>query len=224
MPSMPEHSGDRAAGRSWRDPARRPDGRRDGRTSDAPGAEERAGTRSGPGSRDAGPRRVADPGALPGPVHPGRRVLSREGKADPRRCTLAFARAATRRGARIRSGVRVQSLRRNGHGWRVGIDDGASIQAGAVVLAAGIWSGRIAQMAGVTLPVSAVGLTMAATARTAPFIKHLVQHAGRRLSMKQTQEGNVLIGGGWPAALAQTDGVVDRRVSPNCCCRPWRAA
>ena len=75
-----------------------------------------------------------------------------EGKADPRRCTLAFARAATRRGARIRSGVRVQSLRRNGHGWRVGIDDGASIQAGAVVLAAGIWSGRIAQMAGVTLP------------------------------------------------------------------------
>ena len=88
----------------------------------------------------------------PGPVHPGRRVLSREGKADPRRCTLAFARAATRRGARIRSGVRVQSLRRNGHGWRVGIDDGASIQAGAVVLAAGIWSGRIAQMAGVTLP------------------------------------------------------------------------
>ena len=106
-------------------------------------------------------------------------------------------------------------LRRNGHGWRVGIDDGASIQAGAVVLAAGIWSGRIAQMAGVTLPVSAVGLTMAATARTAPFIKHLVQHAGRRLSMKQTQEGNVLIGGGWPAALAQTDGVVDLESQPE---------
>ena len=96
-----------------------------------------------------------------------------------------------------------------------GIDDGASIQAGAVVLAAGIWSGRIAQMAGVTLPVSAVGLTMAATARTAPFIKHLVQHAGRRLSMKQTQEGNVLIGGGWPAALAQTDGVVDLESQPE---------
>ena len=109
----------------------------------------------------------------------------------------------------------MQSLRRNGHGWRVGIDDGASIQAGAVVLAAGIWSGRIAQMAGVTLPVSAVGLTMAATARTAPFIKHLVQHAGRRLSMKQTQEGNVLIGGGWPAALAQTDGVVDLESQPE---------
>ena len=83
------------------------------------------------------------------------------------------------------------------------------------MLAAGIWSGRIAQMAGVTLPVSAVGLTMAATARTAPFIKHLVQHAGRRLSMKQTQEGNVLIGGGWPAALAQTDGVVDLESQPE---------
>ena len=51
--------------------------------------------------------------------------------------------------------------------------------------------------------------------RTAPFIKHLVQHAGRRLSMKQTQEGNVLIGGGWPAALAQTDGVVDLESQPE---------
>jgi len=33
------------------------------------------------------------------------------------------------------------------------------------------------------------------------MLKHLVQHVGRRLSVKQVESGNVLIGGGWPAAL-----------------------
>ncbi len=88
-------------------------------------------------------------------------------------------------------------------------DDYGTCQADHVVIAAGAWSGRVAQMTGIVLPVVPVGLTMAATARTSPLVKHLVQHAGRRLSMKQTPEGNILIGGGWPAALRQADGQVD---------------
>lgn len=138
-----------------------------------------------------------------------------EGKADPKRCTLAYARAAARLGARVRSATGVRSLRRDGRTWRASFDNGASCLADNVVLAAGVWSGRLAQMAGVTLPVSAVGLTMAATARTPIFIKYLIQHAGRRLSMKQTPEGNVLIGGGWPAALPQTAGIPDLDRQPE---------
>ncbi len=138
-----------------------------------------------------------------------------EGKADPRRSALAYARAAARLGARICSATGVRSLRRDGRTWRAALDGGVSCLADNVVLAAGVWSGRIAQMAGVTLPVSAVGLTMAATARAQPFIKHLIQHAGRRLSMKQTPEGNVLIGGGWPATLPQTDGILDLDRQPE---------
>jgi glycine/D-amino acid oxidase-like deaminating enzyme len=132
-----------------------------------------------------------------------------EGKADPRRCALAYARAAMRLGAQVHARSGVQAMRRNGRRWHVTFDDGGVCQAEHVVIAAGAWSGRLAQMAGVVLPVSPVGLTMAATARTAPLITHLVQHAGRRLSMKQTPEGNILIGGGWPAALRQSGGLVD---------------
>jgi glycine/D-amino acid oxidase-like deaminating enzyme len=132
-----------------------------------------------------------------------------EGKADPRRCALAFARAAMRRGAQVLSRTQVISLRREGGRWRVGFDDGSLCQAEQVVIAAGAWSGRVARMAGIALPISPIGLTMTATVRTKPLIKHLLQHAGHRLSMKQTAEGNVLIGGGWPAALRQVDGVVD---------------
>ena len=46
----------------------------------------------------------------------------------------------------------------------VRFDDGSACQAEQVVIAAGAWSGRLAQMAGVVLPISPVGLTMSATA------------------------------------------------------------
>jgi glycine/D-amino acid oxidase-like deaminating enzyme len=43
---------------------------------------------------------------------------------------------------------------------------------------------------------------MNVTERVAPCLPLLIQHVGRRLSMKQAHAGNILIGGGWPARLA----------------------
>jgi glycine/D-amino acid oxidase-like deaminating enzyme len=40
---------------------------------------------------------------------------------------------------------------------------------------------------------------MNVTVRTGAFLPHLVQHAGRRLTMKQSATGTVIIGGGLPA-------------------------
>lgn len=138
-----------------------------------------------------------------------------EGKADPRRCSLAYANAAARLGAELRTTTAVTAIVRARHGWTVTLDDGSVCRAATIVIAAGAWSGRVAQMAGTVLPVSPVGLTMTATARSAPLIGHLVQHAGRRLSMKQTSEGNVLIGGGWPARLHQQHGIIDLDRKPE---------
>jgi len=138
-----------------------------------------------------------------------------EGKADPRRCTLAYAHAALRLGAQVHSRSSVQSLQRKGARWLAGFADGSTCQAGQVAITAGAWSGRLAQMAGIALPVFPVGLTMTVTARSTPLIGHLIQHAGRRLSMKQTAEGNVLIGGGWPAGLHQHGGVVNLAQRPQ---------
>jgi sarcosine oxidase, subunit beta len=42
---------------------------------------------------------------------------------------------------------------------------------------------------------------MNVTERCTPILHHLIQHVGRRLSVKQVAAGNVLIGGGWPAVL-----------------------
>jgi glycine/D-amino acid oxidase-like deaminating enzyme len=56
---------------------------------------------------------------------------------------------------------------------------------------------------------------MNVTERAQPFIRHLVQNAGRQLSMKQASDGNVLIGGGWSARFHQRDARWDVDAPPR---------
>jgi sarcosine oxidase subunit beta len=147
-----------------------------------------------------------------------------EGKADTRLAAPALARAAIGLGASVRSRCEVIRLARASTGWSATLrthDESAgprewTVQAGAVVLAAGVWTTALGAMIGSELPTIPLALTMSVTMQRAPFISHLVQHAGERLSLKQTPEGNVLIGGGWPARLAQgPDGQVDLSRTPE---------
>ncbi len=129
-----------------------------------------------------------------------------EGHANPRLVGPAFAAAAARRGAAIRVRTEVTGLAPAGEGWRVELASGERLECGAVLVAAGVWSGEVTALAGAPLPLVPHPLTIFATARTAPLIGHLVQHAGQRLSLKQTAEGNVLVGGGWRSRLLGPDG------------------
>jgi sarcosine oxidase subunit beta len=137
-----------------------------------------------------------------------------EGHANPRLVGPAFARAAVALGAEIRVASRVESLQRVAGRWLVGTPAGI-VSAELVLISAGIWSGEVAAMADTRLPILPVALNMIVTAAVAPTIPHLVQHVGRRLSMKQTTDGNVLIGGGWPAKLVERGGVVDLDARPE---------
>jgi glycine/D-amino acid oxidase-like deaminating enzyme len=132
-----------------------------------------------------------------------------EGHANPRLVGPALAAAAVRHGATVRTRARVVGLARTGGRWRVSILDREPVCADVVVVAAGVWTGQVTALADAVLPIVPRALTMMATARADPTIDHLVQHAGARLSLKQAGEGNVLIGGGWPARLRQRGGVVD---------------
>ncbi|WP_109471868.1 NAD(P)/FAD-dependent oxidoreductase [Ornithinimicrobium cavernae] len=132
-----------------------------------------------------------------------------EGKADTRTAAPALARAAADLGAQVSTRTEVVGLRRVGRGWQVstrhtdavGNQVGEEIQADVVLLAAGVWTQHLGQMVGLDLPIIPLALQMNVTARTPKFLPHLVQHAGERLSLKQSQDGTVLIGGGWPARL-----------------------
>ena len=81
-----------------------------------------------------------------------------------------------------------------------------TLHASQVLVAAGAWTPAICALANLHMPLFPVALLMSATERTGPLLPQLIQHVGRRLSMKQAYAGNVLIGGGWPSLLAQKPG------------------
>jgi len=132
-----------------------------------------------------------------------------EGHCNPRLLTPAYARAAVRHGLTIRVGALVTALRRRRSVWEVTFEEESGEEeqlcCDAVLDAAGIAAARVAAMAGVNLPLFAIGLTTNATEKTSMRVPHLVQHVGRKLSLKQTEDGNLLIGGGWPARLRPAD-------------------
>lgn len=128
-----------------------------------------------------------------------------EGKADARLAAVVFARAAKAAGASILTGHDVIDLEYASSGtWAVTTQSDArrrTHHSDQVVLAAGAWTRELGRLVGVDLPLTTVPLMMTVSARTAPFLPHLIQHAEKRLSLKQVPDGNVLIGGGWPAAM-----------------------
>ena len=146
-----------------------------------------------------------------------------EGKANTRTAGPALAMAALARGARIHPLTEVTAIESAGGRWRIrttappGAGQAAQVwtEAEAVVLAAGVWTTRLGRLLEVDLPTIPVALTMTVTARTESFLPHLVQHVGRKLSLKQTAEGNVLIGGGWPAFPVDESGMAKLDARPE---------
>lgn len=153
-----------------------------------------------------------------------------EGKVNARSAAPTIASAAAERGADIRTRAELVALERVGTRWRArvqypgasetgrggGSDSIETIDAETVIVAAGVWTAEVLAQLGVRLPTLPVALMMTVTLRRPAFLAHLVQHAGQRLSLKQTVEGNVLIGGGWPARFARReDGAVDLTTRPE---------
>jgi sarcosine oxidase subunit beta len=140
-----------------------------------------------------------------------------EGKANPLMATFAFARGAQAAGARIRRGVEVTALQQDGADWLV-VTHAGIVRARGVVNCAGAEAGRIAAWLGLDLPIEAHPIQVTVTERIAPFIPHLVYSAADRLSLKQTAQGSVIIGGGWPARLHPVTGlpvVSEESLMPN---------
>jgi len=79
------------------------------------------------------------------------------------------------------------------------------VHARRVVVAAGGWTGRVAKMVGVTLPIGPDILSMSVTEAQRAELDFLIQHAGRRLTLKQTESGTYIIGGGWPGEYVRSE-------------------
>ncbi|WP_103335579.1 NAD(P)/FAD-dependent oxidoreductase [Pseudotabrizicola formosa] len=75
----------------------------------------------------------------------------------------------------------------------------ASYRADQVIVASAWGAGHMVQGLGVTIPTRAEPLHMNITEAAAVSISHLIQHAERSITLKQLGQGQIVIGGGWPA-------------------------
>jgi glycine/D-amino acid oxidase-like deaminating enzyme len=118
-----------------------------------------------------------------------------EGHANPFLAAPLFALRAAERGAVIRTYAEVKAVE---PGFRVETTAG-TLRAGRVVNAAGAWANDLAAMSGLRLPLRTEGLHVNVTEARRKVLEPLLQHIGRRLTLKQAANGTFIIGGGWPA-------------------------
>lgn len=132
----------------------------------------------------------------------GASYCGREGHANPLAAAPAFAARAIAAGARFRTNAPVTAVESlSGHGtrrFRVYTDVGA-IDAHRIINATGAWADEFAQLSGLRLPLWPAGLHVNVSEPRERILTPMVQHIGRRLTLKQAANGTFIIGGGWPA-------------------------
>lgn len=128
-----------------------------------------------------------------------------DGYANPLKVTPAYLAAARRRGTVVVENAPVVRLDPRAGGWRVGTPAG-DWDTAAVVVTAGPWIREVVGLTGVDVAAAPVAIQMHVTVRLPPVLPQLVQHMSEGLSVKQVHAGQILIGGGWPAARLDLDG------------------
>lgn len=125
-----------------------------------------------------------------------------EGHANPLYAAPLFALRAAGAGAAIRTGAEVRAVESTPDAsagrFEITTSEG-SIRANRIVNAAGAWAGDLAGLSGIRLPLRREGLHVNVTEPRPRLIEPLVQHIGRRLTLKQSADHTFIIGGGWPA-------------------------
>ncbi len=91
---------------------------------------------------------------------------------------------------------KVTYIRQTSEGWEISSDN-QTVVAERIMIAAGGWSKNLAAMMGVDLPIRARINTVSVTERAPRLMNSVIGHATGLLTMKQKDNGTVLIGGGW---------------------------
>ena len=125
-----------------------------------------------------------------------------EGHANPILAAPLFALRAARAGAVVRTHAEVTGVEIDPDAGlrRFAVTTTAGrVQAHRIVNAAGAWAGAVAALVGLEQPIRAEGLHLNVTEPREQVLGPMIQHIGRRLTLKQSTNGTFIIGGGWPA-------------------------
>jgi glycine/D-amino acid oxidase-like deaminating enzyme len=120
-----------------------------------------------------------------------------DGYADSTATGRAYRAALLAAGVTLHEGDGVAAIERTSAGFEVRTGRGARLAARRLVLAAGAWTQRLARMLGAELPVVVRFNMVSVTERTRRLARMTIGHATGLLTVKQSDNGTVLIGGGW---------------------------
>jgi glycine/D-amino acid oxidase-like deaminating enzyme len=128
------------------------------------------------------------PKAQPGPGVLGASFGRSDGQANPLRLLAALHSGIVRKGGRLRQGIGVNALRRDGSG-RFTIDVGSErVSAARVVIAAGLGSRALGAHVGLEVPIRPLRGQVLVTERLEPILPFPLH------GVRQTREGTLLIG------------------------------
>jgi len=130
----------------------------------------------------------------------GATYCPQEGHANPLLAAPLFAERAAERGAAVRTHAGVTAVEVRDGAERFSVTTAAgTIRAHRIVNAAGAWANDVAALSGLRFPIRAEGLHVNVTEPRPRLLEPMIQHIGRRLSLKQSANNTFIIGGGWPA-------------------------
>lgn len=131
-----------------------------------------------------------------------------DGFADPALITPALLADATRLGVRLIEHTAVTAIDPLDDGWAV-TAGAENVHCGRVVDVAGPWLADVARLVGADLALSPLAIQIFTTAPAPPTLRGLIQHVAQGMSVKQTRDGRLMVGGGWPAGPMRADGSAD---------------
>jgi glycine/D-amino acid oxidase-like deaminating enzyme len=120
-----------------------------------------------------------------------------DGYADSTATGRAYRAALVAAGVTLHEGDGVAALDRKGAGFVLRTESGAAFEGRRLVLAAGAWTQRLARMLGVELPIVVRFNMVSVTERIRRLARMTIGHATGLLTLKQSDNGTMLIGGGW---------------------------
>ncbi|MGI9334510.1 MAG: NAD(P)/FAD-dependent oxidoreductase, partial [Gammaproteobacteria bacterium] len=109
---------------------------------------------------------------------------------------LAFRQALLASGVALRENQRVHTVDAGDDGFRVRFTS-AALHAKRIVLAGGVWLEEMIPWLGLHIPVQCLANQLLITERVAPVMRTILGVANGKLSLKQFDNGTVLVGGGW---------------------------
>jgi len=120
-----------------------------------------------------------------------------DGVADHTATTMAALAAATRLGARLRTGAVVTGVNAIGKTIRLTLQDGERLEADTCVLAANEAVRQLVEGSGLDLPIFPVlPQVLTVRPRHRSPVRHLIGHAQRPLNLKTLPSGDVMVTGG----------------------------